>query len=100
MQHLQKTRGGEYPSQFGRACTNRPRGRALSFKFFLFTPLRTLLHSSKTQLLRFQTFPHSLPKTTRVGGFPQSPVAANEFCLRRARRSTKMHSISSPWRFP
>ena len=38
------------------------------FKFFLFTPLRTLLHSSKIQLLRFQTFPHSLPKTTLGGG--------------------------------
>jgi hypothetical protein len=26
------------------------------------------LHPAKTQLVSFQTFPHSLPKTTRVGG--------------------------------
>src|SRR5260370_14552345 len=33
----------------------------------LFTVLRTLLHSTKTQLFSFQLFPHSLPKTTGVG---------------------------------
>jgi hypothetical protein len=35
----------------------------------LFTPLRTLLHSTKTQLLCSQTFRNSLRKTTR-GGVP------------------------------
>ena len=38
------------------------------FKFFLFTPLRTLLHSPKTQLFYFQPIPHSLPKNTGGGG--------------------------------
>src|SRR5260370_12770278 len=35
---------------------------------FLFKPLRTLLHSPKTQLLSFQAIPHSLAKTTGGGG--------------------------------
>src|SRR6266566_1687467 len=34
----------------------------------LFTVLRTLLHCAKAQLFSFQSFPHSLPKTTRGGG--------------------------------
>ncbi len=34
---------------------------------FLFTCLRTLPHSTKTQPLYFQAIPHSLPKTTRRG---------------------------------
>src|SRR5216684_259792 len=52
-----------HPSRFiSRHCT----------KPLLFIPLRSLLHSSKTQLLSFQSFPHSLPKATRVGGTHQS----------------------------
>src|SRR6266705_5186123 len=57
-----------------------PRGSALPtwelatrlphLKFFLFIPLRTLLHLQKSQLLYFQAIPHSLPKTTRGGGTP------------------------------
>ena len=39
--------------------------RPISFRFIL---LRTLLHLPKTQLLSFQTIPHSLPKTPGVGG--------------------------------
>src|SRR6266704_4214188 len=35
---------------------------------FLFTLLRTLLHSPKTQPFCFQAIPHSLPKITRGGG--------------------------------
>jgi hypothetical protein len=35
---------------------------------FLFKPLRTLLRSRKTQLFSFQSFPHSLRKTTGGGG--------------------------------
>ncbi len=47
--------------------------RLLNFRLlrpiaFLFTFLRTLLHSPKTQLFSFQSIPHSLPKTTGVGG--------------------------------
>ena len=34
---------------------------------FLFKLLRTLLHATETQLVCFQMFPHSLPKTTRGG---------------------------------
>jgi len=41
---------------------------ATGLKFFLFTPLRTLLHQRKTQLFCFQAIPHSLQKTTRGGG--------------------------------
>src|SRR3989442_7060021 len=37
-------------------------------KFFLFTPLRTLLHSRKTQLIYSQAIPHSLRKTPGRGG--------------------------------
>jgi hypothetical protein len=38
---------------------------------FPFNFLRTLLRTRKTQRLLFQEFPHSLPKTTRVG-YPYS----------------------------
>src|SRR5438552_11234014 len=50
--------------------TLRPRRRevAFSFKFFLFTLLRTILHSPRTQLVCFQTIPHSLRKNTRGCG--------------------------------
>jgi len=41
---------------------------AAILKFFLFTLLRTLLRSPKTQPFSFQALPHSLPKTTRGGG--------------------------------
>jgi hypothetical protein len=47
-----------------------PVSPAAIIKFFLFTLLRTLLHSSKTQLSSFQSLPHSLPKTTRGGVSP------------------------------
>src|SRR5437016_12855431 len=101
MQHLQKTGGRLLSPILWKACTSRTRALALLFKFFLFTLLRTLLLSPKTQLSCFHVLPHSLRKTTRVGWWsPKSPVASNEFCLRRARRSTKLHPISSPWRFP
>src|SRR5229473_5614515 len=68
MQHLQETRGG-YSSD---SETRHPLISRHCTKPLLFIPLRTLLHSSKTQLLSFQSFPHSLPKTTRVGGTHQS----------------------------
>src|SRR5713226_5276058 len=41
-------------------------------KPFLFKPLRTLLQSSRTQLVSFQSFTYSLPNTPRVGGTHQS----------------------------
>src|SRR5216684_4309713 len=37
---------------------------------FVFTFMRTLLHSGKAQPFYFQSIPHSLPKTTRGGGTP------------------------------
>src|SRR5437667_6163371 len=46
----------------------RLREVSLSFKLFLFTLLRTLLHSPRTQLVCFQTIPHSLRKNTRGWG--------------------------------
>jgi hypothetical protein len=42
---------------------SRRRELAFLFKFFLFTLLRTFLHSRKTQLFCFQAIPHSLHKT-------------------------------------
>ena len=50
---------------------------------FLFTFLRTLLHSQKTQPVSFQALPHSLPETTRVGGggpFHSIAPQANHAC--------------------
>src|SRR3989442_16045497 len=41
---------------------------ATGFKLPLFIPLRTLLHASKCQHLCFQAPPHSLRKTSGVGG--------------------------------
>ena len=43
---------------------------AITLKFFLFTFLRTLLHSPKTQLFYFQAIPHSLAKTPGGRGTP------------------------------
>src|SRR6266446_6863698 len=42
MQHLQKTRGWGYSSQFGKVCAVTATRTRISFKFFLFTLLRTL----------------------------------------------------------
>src|SRR5437667_10665425 len=66
---LTKTAGGVgacFP--FWKTLRSRRREVAFSFKFFLFTLLRTLLHSPRTQLVCFQTIPHSLRKTTRGWG--------------------------------
>ncbi len=41
----------------------------------LFIFFHTLLHPTKTQLVCFQMFPHSLPKTTRGGGYPPANFA-------------------------
>src|SRR5438477_2176648 len=54
---------------FWKTLRSRRREVAFSFKFFLFTPLRTLLHSPRTQLVCFQTIAHSLRKNTG-GGVP------------------------------
>jgi hypothetical protein len=43
--------------------------RSIPFPFKL---LRTFLHSRKSQLLSFQSIPHSLRKTTRGGGYSTS----------------------------
>src|SRR5260370_12144326 len=58
--------GGVCPLTFG------PSHVSTSFRLipFLFTFLRTLLHSGKAQPFYFQSIPHSLPKTTRGGGTP------------------------------
>jgi hypothetical protein len=75
---LTKTRGVEgilpVPERFH---LERSQG-AITLKFFLFTLLRTLLHSRKTQPFSFQALAHSLPKTTRGGDgacflFPNLP---------------------------
>src|ERR1700674_2891210 len=44
---------------------------------FLFTLLRTLLHSPKTQLLCFHAIPHSLPKTPGGGGTASRALRAS-----------------------
>src|SRR5712664_3133606 len=66
--------GGVYPALYPAAPLNFPTFKPANLPTshrpipFLFTLLRTLLHLRKTQLLCFQMFPHSLPKTTRGGG--------------------------------
>ena len=47
---------------------NRPCGRALLFKFFLFTLLHTLLLSPKLNSLVFMCFPTLCPKPPGCGG--------------------------------
>jgi hypothetical protein len=66
---LTKTPGvGGHSSHSGRVTPSEAKGPlATILKFFLFIFLRTLLHSSKTQLSCFQAIPHSLAKTTGVG---------------------------------
>src|SRR5258706_10675915 len=48
--------------------SNPPRSNVFGPIPFVFTLLRTLLHSSRTQPIYFQALPHSLPKNTRGGG--------------------------------
>jgi len=50
------------------AFLSRHSSPATGFKFFVFKLLRTLLHSSKTQLSCFRAIPNSLRKTPGVGG--------------------------------
>jgi hypothetical protein len=45
------------------------------------------LHSAKTQLFSFQAIPHSLPKTTRGGGYPLMTSGQNETTHLQFRRS-------------
>jgi len=66
---LTKNTGGGGPSS---PTQNSPLDTCYSplgtlLKFFLFTSLRTLLHSSKYQLFYFQAIPNSLPKTPGGG---------------------------------
>src|SRR6266851_4088725 len=51
---------------------------------FLFTFLRTLLHSPKTQPFCFQAIPHSLPRTTRGGGTDDLPFKVFFSCFAAA----------------
>ena len=67
--------GGGYSSHFGKPCAVIATRTRFSFKFFLFTFLRTLLHLPKTQLSYFQAIPHSSAQNTRVGGCPASRSA-------------------------
>jgi hypothetical protein len=65
--------GGVYPSTGPAPRPSSPRlpiTYSLSSIPFFFKLLRTLLHSSKTQLFSFQAIPHSFTKTPGVG-YPQ-----------------------------
>src|SRR5260370_41481178 len=61
--------------------------------FFLFSFLRTLLHSREFQLFCFQPLPHSLPKTAR-GGLPLQMMsrkkAPRPACLRLFRAVSRI----------
>jgi hypothetical protein len=61
---------------------------------FLFKPLRTLLRSRETQLFSFQSFPHSLRKTTRGGGclWLTNPLLGSTF-QRSNRRSRSARDV-------
>src|SRR5713226_158214 len=66
---LTKNEGWGYSSQFGKVCALTATRTRISFKFFLFTLLRTLLHGEKYYPLSYQVLLHSLRKTTG-GGVP------------------------------
>src|ERR1700704_2107434 len=60
-----------------------PKRGAFPPNLFSFTFSRTLLRSTKTQLLSFQAIPHSLPKTPGVGvphhlGMPKGRIGRGE----------------------
>ena len=66
--YTNNSRSGSNRLQQRRGALHSSLALTTVFKFFLFTPLRTLLHSPKTQLFYFQPIPHSLPKNTGSGG--------------------------------
>jgi hypothetical protein len=72
--------------------------RAISF---LFKPLRTLLHSRKTQLLCFQAIPHSLQKTTQGGGLMANQLTPgfNVSTFKRSDVQTFQRVLATPF-FP
>src|SRR5437588_10468426 len=56
-----------YSSRFGRACAVAPTRTRISFKLFLFTFLRTLLHRQKLNSFLFKRLRTLCPKTPGVG---------------------------------
>ena len=70
---------------------------------FPIKPLRTLLHLQKSQPLSFQAIPHSLQKTTRVGGVVNFPNLCSTIPQRTQRLSVVFfHSclLSPTFDFP
>jgi hypothetical protein len=80
------------PSHFGKPCAVMATRTRFSFKLFLFTILRTLLHRQKTQLFYFQAIPHSLPQNTRGGG---CLAAEASDARRRKERSTCLNLLAA-----
>jgi len=56
-----------YSSRFGKVCAVAPRRTRISFKLFLFTFLRTLLHAAKFNSFLFKRLRTLCPKTPGVG---------------------------------
>jgi len=90
MQHLQKTRGG-YSSHFGKPCAVMATRTPFSFKFFLFTFLRTLLHRQKLNSFLFNRFRTLYPKTPGWG----CPAAEAPIAGRRKERSTCLNLLAA-----
>ena len=79
-------------SFWNKLAPSKPRGHSLHsalLKCFLFTFLRTLLHSSKTQLLCFQSIPHSCQQNTGGGG------GGDELLTKDRSLSRHLHFFSS-----
>src|SRR5207302_2395382 len=101
--YTNNSRSGSNRLQQRRGALHSSLALTTVFKFFLFTPLRTLLHSPKTQLFYFQPIPHSLPKNCLVTrhalhSVPRHPLHRDWVWVQRsnARRSS---SIGSEVRF-
>jgi len=67
-----------YSSRFGKVCAVAPRRTRISFKLFLFTFLRTLLHAAKFNSFLFKRLRTLCPKTPGVGVCLSSQVS--HFC--------------------
>src|SRR5713226_2547313 len=85
MQHLQKTGGGGYASHFGKPSAVTAWTTRISFKFFLFTLLRSLLRDfaflctrEKLNSFPFKRF-RTLCQKPGVGGTPRCRIST---CIR------------------
>src|SRR4029077_18478498 len=95
MQHLHKTGGGGYSSHSGKPCPVIATRTRFSFKFFLFTFLRTLLRFfafMQNSTLSYTSDSALFTKSTPGGGCPaaEAPIAG-----RRKDRSTSLNLFAA-----